>query len=102
MLRRAKRILRIACPHCGARTASAHFCAECERVLPVQAGTDYFAFFGLPRRLRLDEAELEKSFYALSRQLHPDYFMSASAAERQASMERSSCSTMLIARCAIP
>lgn len=80
----------IACPHCGAEIANAHFCAECERVLPVQAGTDYFAFFDLPRRLRLDEAELEKTFYALSRRLHPDYFMSASAAERQASMERSS------------
>jgi molecular chaperone HscB len=45
---------------------------------------------GLPRNLRLDEAELERSFYALSRQFHPDYFMSASEAERLASMERSS------------
>ncbi|HJQ70160.1 MAG TPA: Fe-S protein assembly co-chaperone HscB [Blastocatellia bacterium] len=86
----SKENLLMACPHCGARTARDHFCASCERVLPVPAGTDYFAFFNLPRRLRLDEAELEKSFYALSRRLHPDYFMSASPAERQASMERSS------------
>ena len=78
------------CPHCGAQTPRGHFCAGCERVLPVHAGTDYFAFFNLPRRLRLDEAELERSFYALSRRLHPDYFMSASPAERQASMARSS------------
>ena len=79
-----------ACPYCGAQATGAHFCSECEKVLPVAAGTDFFSFFGLPRRLRLDEAELEKSFYALSRRLHPDYFMSASPDERQASMERSS------------
>lgn len=80
----------VACPYCGAQTASTHFCSECEKVLPVRAGTDYFSFFNLPRRLRLDEAELEKSFYALSRKLHPDYFMSATNEERQSSMERSS------------
>ena len=80
----------VACPYCGAQTAGAHFCPECEKVLPVTAGTDFFSFFSLPRRLRLDEAELEKSFYALSRRLHPDYFMSASPEERQASVERSS------------
>jgi molecular chaperone HscB len=86
----SKENISVACPHCGAQTAGAHFCSECERVLPVQASTDFFAFFGLPRKLRLDEAELEKSFYALSRRLHPDYFMSATAEERQASMDRSS------------
>ncbi len=80
----------VACQYCGAQTTGAHFCRECEKVLPVAAGTDFFSFFSLPRRLRLDEAELEKSFYALSRRLHPDYFMSASPEERQSSMERSS------------
>lgn len=78
------------CPHCGAEQASAHFCSECGKIQTVAAGTDYFAFFGLPRKLRLDEGWLEKSFYALSRKLHPDYFMSATEAERQASIERSS------------
>jgi molecular chaperone HscB len=86
----SKENISVACPHCGAQTTGAHFCSECEKVLPVAAGTDFFSFFNLPRRLRLDEAELEKSFYALSRRLHPDYFMSASDEERQASMERSS------------
>ncbi|HKP87067.1 MAG TPA: Fe-S protein assembly co-chaperone HscB [Blastocatellia bacterium] len=80
----------VACPYCGAQTAGAHFCPACEHVLPVAAGADFFSFFNLPRRLRLDEAGLEKSFYALSRRLHPDYFMGASAEERQASVERSS------------
>jgi len=78
------------CSHCGAVLSGEHFCGTCNRIQPVASQTDFFAFIGLPRRLRLDELELEKTFYALSRQFHPDYFMSASEAERQASMERSS------------
>ena len=79
-----------ACPHCGAETKSAHFCSECQKIQPVAAGADYFSFFDLPRKLKLDEAALEKDFYALSRRLHPDYFMTASNEERQASVEQSS------------
>ena len=78
------------CPHCGAKSEGVHFCAACGKILPLAAGSDYFSFFGLPRRLRIDEAALEKDFYALSRQLHPDYFMNASDAERQSSVERAS------------
>ncbi len=78
------------CLHCGAQSAAAHFCSECGRIQPVAAGSDYFSFFGLPRKLRINESELEKSFYSLSRQFHPDYFMSGDERERQASMERSS------------
>jgi molecular chaperone HscB len=78
------------CLHCGARADWAHFCSECGTIQPVAEEVEYFGFFGLPRKLRLDESELEKSFYSLSRQFHPDYFMSASAVERQASVERSS------------
>ena len=78
------------CIYCGAAAAGAHFCSECGKIQPLASGSDHFAFFGLPRKLRLDEPELEKSFYALSRQFHPDYFMGASEAERRASVERSS------------
>jgi molecular chaperone HscB len=77
------------CPHLGV-SARDHFCAACGHIQPVGRDTDYFAFLGLPRKLRVDEAELEKSFYALSRQFHPDFFMNASPEERQASVERSS------------
>lgn len=78
------------CNQCGAKTETAHFCPECGRIQPVFEGTDYFDFLGLPKKLRVDEAELEKTFYALSRQFHPDYFMNASVGEQQASVERSS------------
>jgi molecular chaperone HscB len=40
--------------------------------------------------LRIHEADLEKPFYRISRRVHPDYFMSASEGERQASTELSS------------
>lgn len=78
------------CARCGAASTDPHICSECGRLLPLAAGVDYFSFFGLPRKLRIDESELEKSFYSLSRKLHPDYFMNASEEERQASIDRSS------------
>jgi molecular chaperone HscB len=81
---------RFVCSYCGATSADGHFCSQCKRIQPVEQGTDYFDFLGLPKKLRIDEAALEKLFYALSRQFHPDYFMNASDQERQASMERSS------------
>jgi molecular chaperone HscB len=81
---------RFVCSYCDATTDGAHFCRVCKRIQPVEPGTDYFTFLGLPKKLQIDAAALEKSFYALSRQFHPDYFMNAGAEERQASMERSS------------
>ena len=43
---------------------------------------DYFEVFGLPRLLGIDAASLEKTFHGLSRKCHPDYFTTASAAEK--------------------
>jgi molecular chaperone HscB len=81
---------KIVCSYCSATTDGGHFCPECKRIQGVASGTDYFDFLSLPKKLCLDEAALEKLFYGLSRQFHPDYFMNAGDAERQASMERSS------------
>jgi molecular chaperone HscB len=78
------------CVYCGVALEEPHFCARCLKIQPIAPGTDYFGFFGLPRRLTLDREALEKAFYALSRRFHPDYFTNASAAEQQASIDRSS------------
>jgi len=51
---------------------------------------DFFSFLGLPRKLKIDAPDLEQRYRALSRQFHPDYFYNAPAAERRASLERSS------------
>jgi molecular chaperone HscB len=51
---------------------------------------DFFGFLGLARKLKIDAADLEQRYRALSRQCHPDYFYNAPPAERRASLERSS------------
>ncbi|MDA0999158.1 MAG: Fe-S protein assembly co-chaperone HscB [bacterium] len=55
---------------------------ESGEVQPIPAGLDHFAFLGLPRRMRLDEKELEKRYYALSKKLHPDYHQGETASVR--------------------
>ncbi|SRR5579884_1752656 len=48
---------------------------------------DYYEFFGLARKLNVDQAELQKRFYELSRQWHPDRFSRKSAAEQAQALE---------------
>jgi molecular chaperone HscB len=50
----------------------------------------YFEVFDLSPKLALDTAALEKSFYRLSREFHPDRFASKSAEEQAAATEKSS------------
>jgi molecular chaperone HscB len=76
------------CWSCGEMRA-AHFCESCGKVQP-PAPSDYFAYFGLPRKLNVDVAALEKDFYALSRKLHPDLSARATAQEQEWSLEQSS------------
>jgi molecular chaperone HscB len=79
------------CRECGGGApVDAHFCPQCTKILSLGRHGDYFAYLGVPRRLKLDPAELEARFRALSRQFHPDYFYNATPAERRASLERSS------------
>ena len=68
---------------------ASHFCDECGHVQPAQP-TDFFSFFGLPRKMNLDEAVLEREFYALSRKLHPDVYSRASEREQEWSLEKTS------------
>lgn len=79
------------CRTCGGGApVDVHFCPQCTKILMLGRQGDYFAFMGLPRKLRLDPADLEQRFRALSRQFHPDYFYNATPEERRASLERSS------------
>lgn len=77
-----------ACWSCGDMRA-AHFCSSCGRVQP-PVPVDYFSFFGLPLKLNIDVAVLEKAFYELSRRLHPDLYARADSKEQQWSLEQSS------------
>jgi molecular chaperone HscB len=43
---------------------------------------DYFEVFGLPRKLAIDTSELQRRFYALAREHHPDFHQAAASEER--------------------
>jgi molecular chaperone HscB len=76
------------CWSCGTMRA-VHFCESCGKVQP-PAPVDYFTFFGLPRKLNLDVAALEKDFYEFSRKLHPDINARADSQEQEWSLQQSS------------
>lgn len=50
---------------------------------------DYFVVFELPRKLQVDLEELQRRFYELSRQHHPDFHQMAGEDERAAALESS-------------
>jgi molecular chaperone HscB len=78
------------CWSCSAAVPqNANFCESCGKVQRPTA-TDYFSFFGLPRKLNVDLAALEREFYRLSRKLHPDLYARASGQEQEWSLEKSS------------
>jgi molecular chaperone HscB len=76
------------CWSCGDMRA-AHFCRACGKVQP-PAPVDYFTFFGLPRKLDLDVAALDRDFYELSRKLHPDLNARAGGQEQEWSLQQTS------------
>jgi molecular chaperone HscB len=79
------------CWSCGASLAPADlFCPACGRIQPVLSAVSYFEVFGLPRKLKLDLAPLEKEFYRLSRRLHPDVYARAAQQEQDWSLANSS------------
>jgi molecular chaperone HscB len=51
---------------------------------------DYFAIFGLPRKLWIEMSALEQKFLQMSWKLHPDNFVNAPEQERGLSLKRSS------------
>jgi molecular chaperone HscB len=66
------------------------FCDKCGKVQAPSEGADYFAVFGLPRKLHIDLSALERNFYRLSRKLHPDLYAQASQQEQQWSLDQTS------------
>jgi molecular chaperone HscB len=76
------------CWSCGEMHAT-HFCKACGKVQP-PIPVNYFAFFGMPRKLNVDVARMEREFYELSRNLHPDRNARADKREQEWSLEQSS------------
>ena len=51
--------------------------------------TDYFTVFGLPRKLVVDSPALQRRFYELSREHHPDFHQGEAAARQAEALAQS-------------
>jgi molecular chaperone HscB len=77
------------CWNCHIAVRDQHFCPSCNKILPIVNEVDYFTYLGMKRRLSVDLDELEKRFYDLSKQMHPDYHYTGSELEQEVSLEKS-------------
>jgi len=80
----------LVCWSCQRWTQGPHICSNCGKIQQLPRGTDYFAFLGLPRKLRVDAVALEAKFHQLSWKLHPDNFVNAGPQERELALQHSS------------
>ncbi len=72
----------VACWSCGGPVApDALFCPTCRVVQPPRA-IDHFARLGLARGFAIDPRDLERRYFALQRQLHPDRFATRGPREK--------------------
>lgn len=62
------------CATCEVLQQAPLICADCHSLLAHVQGADYFELFGLTRRYDIDEAELNRKYLAISRNIHPDRF----------------------------
>jgi molecular chaperone HscB len=78
------------CWNCGEhppsqKAARSLFCQFCNCL---QAPSpDYYRFFGLPKTLSIDAGNLQRTFYQMSRLLHPDRYGRRAERERTYSLE---------------
>jgi len=85
----ARATVPMVCTNCHERLQGPIVCGNCGKLQSAQ-DTDYFALFGLPRKLWMEMSGLEQKFLQLSWKLHPDNFVNASEEERELSLKRSS------------
>ena len=77
------------CWKCRAEHDAALVCSRCAAIQPLSADADLFTVLGLPRKLVLDLADLERRYHAASRAVHPDRFQTATPRERELSLAAS-------------
>ena len=78
----------IACWSCGGPIgADALFCGTCRVVQPPRP-IDHFARLGLARRFVVDLKDLDRRYFALQRQVHPDRFATRTPRERAISQNQ--------------
>ncbi len=77
---------RMRCWQCGTQHAPHLFCPDCNAIQPFPEEADYFEVLGLPRSLVIDTDALQRRYYELHRQLHPDLYQTGPQAARVASL----------------
>ncbi len=77
----------VRCWRCQDEHTPQVFCPACAALQPLPPDVDYFTVFGLAREPLLDERALAKTYYELSRQLHPDLHQTGTAEEQEASLQ---------------
>ena len=77
----------ILCWRCKKPGPLAFFCPCCEAVQPLPATSNYSTLLGFAGRPAIDETELQKRYYELSRRLHPDRFQTSTREEQRASLQ---------------
>lgn len=50
---------------------------------------NYFEFYQIPEAFFIDESELRQKYHQITKQLHPDFFTTASEAEQLSALEKS-------------
>lgn len=48
---------------------------------------NYFEIFGIPVQLKIDQKDLPKKYFELSRRFHPDFFANATEAEQEKALD---------------
>lgn len=71
----------------GPVAAGGLFCPTCKIVQP-PGQTDHFARLGQAVRFDVNDADLDKAYFGLQRQLHPDRFATRSAREKALSQQQ--------------
>ena len=76
----------VRCWRCGDQHEASLFCPGCQAI-QLLPPVDYFTVLELPQNPMLDESELTRRYYALSRRLHPDLYQTGSQQEKEASLK---------------
>ena len=73
------------CWACHHSAGTGHLCQRCGALQPLPNSENHFAVMGLRPRLNLDPSHLQKRFYELSRNYHPDFYQTKTPTERSIS-----------------
>jgi molecular chaperone HscB len=76
------------CWSCEREGGAGPLCAACGAILPADDAQDRFAVLGAPRKFSVDLEAAEANFKKLSRQVHPDRFVTADPRARKAALSR--------------